>query len=238
MVWGLVLSGSFGDFFPGGDYVGWDERLETYFKAEMPANFRAQFKDPSGFEYVNSYMHYAAMKFIYEQGRKFPDKPALGPIEDHEWPPEFRVRILPKNLGSLIKLGDRILAVDDTLKEIINRLEPGVHQFSPIKTTSNNGKTYPKPYHTFVIRRFLDSFAPETSAPGSWERRQFGTYQATKETKEVMRGLALSKSGFKDAHIWRERNIDTPDIFFSNILHNEITSAGLRIPKHFQLREV
>ena len=35
MVWGLSMPSSFGDFFPQGNYVGWDEELTRYFNEEM-----------------------------------------------------------------------------------------------------------------------------------------------------------------------------------------------------------
>jgi hypothetical protein len=41
MVWALVDPGSFGDFFPNGDHVGWQEGIKRYFDDEMYAEQRA-----------------------------------------------------------------------------------------------------------------------------------------------------------------------------------------------------
>ncbi|MCP4090608.1 MAG: hypothetical protein GY746_12595, partial [Gammaproteobacteria bacterium] len=35
MVWGMREPGSFGDYFPDGDCVGWDEKLSWYYANEM-----------------------------------------------------------------------------------------------------------------------------------------------------------------------------------------------------------
>jgi hypothetical protein len=69
----------------------------------------------------------------------------------------------PKSLGSLIILNDRLLAVDATSQGIIETLEPGEHQFWPIRITLRNGNEYAVPYYGMIIRRFIDSFAPEQS---------------------------------------------------------------------------
>ena len=37
MVWGMALPGSFGDFWPGGDYAGWDDELTEYFLSQRGA---------------------------------------------------------------------------------------------------------------------------------------------------------------------------------------------------------
>jgi len=93
--------------------------------------------------------------------RKFTED--TGPLEPHERPSEFRLMERPKSLGSLILLNDRLLAVDATLQEINERLEPCVQQLWPLRITLRNGNEYPVPYYCMIIRRFIDSFAPEQS---------------------------------------------------------------------------
>jgi len=41
MVWAWVEPGSFGDYFPNGDYVGWEEGIKRYFDEEcLPSKGR------------------------------------------------------------------------------------------------------------------------------------------------------------------------------------------------------
>jgi hypothetical protein len=111
-VWGLVEPSDFGDFFPDGDYVGWEEGIKRYFDEEMSAEQRAAFDN-----WDVSYRGEVASKFTEDRGR----------LEPHERPLEFRIMEAPKSLGSLLLLTDRLRAVDVALQEIIERLEPGVH---------------------------------------------------------------------------------------------------------------
>ena len=148
MVWGVVEPNSFGDFFPNGDHVGWQEGIKRYFDEEMSAKQRAAHDN-----WDVSYRGDVARKFTED----------MGPLQPHERPLEFRMMERPKSLGSLILLNDRLLAVDATLKEILETLEPGVHQFWPLRITLRNGNEYPVPYYGMIIRRFIDSFVPEQS---------------------------------------------------------------------------
>jgi len=79
-------------------------------------------------------MGYAVGKFTKELGTvSGAEYPLFSQIEEHEPPRSFNTVKGYKSLGSLIKLNNRILAVDQALRAIIERLEPGVHQFFPIE---------------------------------------------------------------------------------------------------------
>jgi hypothetical protein len=219
MVWALVQPGSFGDFFPGGDFVGWEEAIKRYFDEEMSPEQRAAFDNWD-------------VSYRYEVSRKFTED--MGPLEPHERPSEFRMREARKSLGSLILLRDRLLAVDATLKEIIENLEPGVHQFWPLRITLPKGQEYPGSYYGMVIRRFIDSFVPEQSDV----RQTEDVFFAKGPTKKDYGNLAVSKNVVAGAHLWHERRLRTPDVLFSDELQAEITRRGLRIPRHYQLKGI
>jgi hypothetical protein len=241
MVWGLSMPSSFGDFFPNGDYVGWDEELTRYFNEEMPAEEQALFGESGTGSIVKtrSYIHFVAEKFKNEYGsNKLGGLPPITPIEAHETPKRFETVKTYTSLGSLVKLTNRILAVDETLKDIIERLEPGVHHFFPLQITIPKKQAYPKRYYVMAVGQYLDSFSPEKSNEGSWRDRTIGYYTAFDETKKYLAGLAFSKSVFGKAHLWRERHLISPEIIFSDELQAEIAKAGLRLPKHYQMKAV
>jgi hypothetical protein len=225
-VWAWVAPGSFGDFFPNGDYVGWEEGIKRYFDEEMSAEQRAAFD--------NSHVRYGG-----QAARKFTED--MEPLEPHERPSEFRLMERPKSLGSLIKLNDRLLAVDATLQEIIETLEPGVHQFWPLRITLRKGQEYPVAYYGMVIRRFIDSFVLEQSdvrqaEGGSGELFDF--FYAKMPTKKAYGNLTVLKSVAAGAHLWRERRLHIPEVFFSDDLQAEMTRRGLRIPRHHKLKAI
>lgn len=236
MVWGMPLPGNFGDFFPDGDYVGWDEELDGYFNNKMPAEQKRFFDHPPP-----SYNYYVAQKLISEPGVKhpgMPDQPPFGPIAPHEAPKRFETVKKYASLGSLIKLTARILAVDAPLKDIIERAEPGVHHFFPIEIVLPKNVAYPKPYFVLVIGQFLDSFSPEQSNPKSWRDSGIEGSYFFDSDKKSMSGLALSKQKHRNAHLWRERRMLTELVCLSDDLVDEITRSGLRIPKHYKLKVV
>ena len=139
MVWGIEMPGSFGDFFPDGEYVGYDERLKAYYDNEMSDAEKAA-------------MGMQDRLLLSRFSTKFTaDK---GPLKPHDCPKEFKTITSYKSLASLIKLNERLPAVDRNLKDSIERLEPGVHQFWPIKITMPKDKEYPVQYYGMVIRRF------------------------------------------------------------------------------------
>jgi hypothetical protein len=175
MVWGVVEPGSFGDFFPNGDYVGWKEGIKRYFDEEMSAEQRAAHDN-----WDVSYRGDVARKFTED----------MGPLEPHERPSEFRMMEARKSLGSLILLTGRLLAVDATLQETIETLEPGVHQFWPLRIKLPKGNDFPGAYYGMVIRRFIDSFVPEQSDA----RQSEDVFFAKGPTKKDYGNLAFSKS--------------------------------------------
>jgi hypothetical protein len=90
MVWGLVDPNSFGDFFPYGDFVGWEEGIKRYFDEEMSAEQR----EVSDNWDVN-YRETVSRKFT-EEGRQL--------SEPHRRPSEFKLDEARKSLGSLLLL--------------------------------------------------------------------------------------------------------------------------------------
>ncbi|MBO1020707.1 hypothetical protein IPV08_12060 [Methylobacterium sp. SD274] len=223
MVWGLVNPSSIGEFFPSGDYVGWKEAIERYFNEEMSADRRAAHDNWHG-----SYRGDVARKFTED----------FGPLEPHERPTEFRVVEPPKALGSLIKMTSRLLAVDTALKDIIEALEPGVHQFWPIRIVTPKGKEYPGAYHGLIIRRFLDSFLPEQSKGFRFTPSSSQFAFADRDTKVVYADLAVTQDVVAGAHLWREDKLSSPRILMSDALQAEIVAQNLRIFKHHKLKVV
>lgn len=252
MVWGMSLPSRFGEFWPEGSFEldpktrerGWGARLREYFLAQTPEEQTRLIEgvpdpDPLG----RAYAYHVSRKFIAEIGVSAgPQGSHFSPIEAQEAPRSFTTAKTFQSLGSLINLSDRIVAVDAVLKTIIERLEPGVHQFFPIEIVMPKGVTFPKAYYVLVIGQYHDSFSPENSNKDSWS--DYGPnypdfyFYKYDESKSGVAGLALSQAVFDRSHLWRERRFNAILICFSDQLQAEITNAGLRLPKHYQMVEV
>lgn len=244
----MNLPSGFGEFWPDGEFEGedtddndsgWRIRLRSYFKEQAPEEQKRLF-DHQGDN--GSSAHYypgqVSQKFISEIGtRPGPDRPPLTPIEPHEPPQFFQTIKTYSSLASLIKLNDRIVAVDASLKDIIGLLEPAVHRFFPIEIRMPKGAVFPKQYYTLAIGQYFDSFSPEHSSPNSWYKD--GDYQFKHvDRKSDMAGLAFSSSVFGKAHLWRERRRREGLTCFSDELKAEIEKASLRTPRLNKMKEV
>lgn len=232
MVWAICSPSGLGVYFPDGDYVGWREKLLAYYKDEMTEEEKLEYSGPE-------YVYRVSGKFNQElnspSGTGY-----LTPIKAHEVPDCYKLEKTYSDLGSMIMLTNGNWAVEQALKNIIEQLEPHVHEFYPIKIIMPKGKVYPKSYFLLVIGQYLESFSLTKSKPGTWkESSDFpGQYRLSSWTKIEISGLAFEKSNFGNAHLWRERTGGYPQVFFSNALKAEVDMADLRMPKHFRAIEV
>ncbi len=247
MVWGMSLPSGFGEFFPMGNFEAhidfeaddWYRRLNAYYQEQTPEEQKRLFDRGKGDG--PSYAGYVADKLISERGAaSSPGALPVSPIEPHEPPRSFVTEKGYKSLGSLIMLNDRILAVDEALKAIIERLEPAVHEFFPIEIRMPRNKVYPGSYYTLFIGQYFDSFSPEDSQEESF--RDYGpdypNHYTHEKSKKGVTGLALTKAAFGIAHLWRERAFREWLVCFSDELQAEIAGAGLCIPKHYQMKQI
>lgn len=218
------MPASFGDYFPDGDYVGWDEALKKHYANNMSA----EEKTALGMEERILYSQFSS-KFIKDYGQ----------VKLVECPAEFRTEKKYKTLGSLIQLTSRLLAVNDALKTVIEKFEPDVHQFFPLRISMPRGEAYPKPYYVLVIRQFLNSFSVEDSAEGSLREGtgpSKGYYTPFIASKKYFNGIAVSHDVIGDTHLWREQKLRGFDLFLSDGMQVEIKRLGLRVPKHYKLK--
>jgi hypothetical protein len=222
LVWGMERIGN-GMYGPLGTFPGEMERLDAFGREQSDAE-RAKFT-PHDYGFA-----------IYERLLK-----DMGPLADHELPRKFVASERPKALGSLIRLA-WTRAVDARLKDIIERLEPGVHQFWPLQIVMPNGDNYPVQYYGMMVLRRLGSFRPDQSDPSCFLGEEVApgicSYSSYGVSKKINAGIAMSKAVFSGSHIWRERELTDPTLLLSDELVTEIKKAGLKIPKHFPLREV
>jgi hypothetical protein len=250
MVWGMSIPSSFGDFWPEGEFEGldknfnelWRQRLDRYYQS-LPLDEQKALFDYSKGGDVTQYPTYVSQKFKNEIGTRPDDFREMAPLNSfkpHEPPQSFVTSKGYTSLASLIKFNNRILAVDEALKEIIERFEPGMHQFFPIEIRMPRAKVYPVQYYTLAIGQYINGFVPEKSKQGSY--REYGPeypdYYSLIDSRKEISGLAHSKSALGKAHLWRERDLNGALICFSDELESAIVGAGLRLPKHYRMMEV
>lgn len=190
-----------------------------------------------------AYAGNVAAKFHQELGVPLPGIGRLyTPIEPHEPPRSFRLERRPSKLGSLLHINNQMIAVDDALKMLIERLEPDTHRFYSIRIELPKGEELDTAYHIMCVGRHIDSFAPEASDARSWSRYpghpEFFYYRYEPQLYPGISGLALSRSIFDGAHFWRERRFNGILFCLSDRLRDEIVADKLLLPKLIRMREV
>lgn len=219
MVWAVYEPVTGGMCLPDGELSGYEEALKVYYDTEMTD---AE-KQALGVE--ERFSAYHMLKKIFED---------RGPLNDAECPKVFRLKRTPKKLAAMVTNGP--LMVTETLKNVIEAFEPGVHQFWPMTIELPRNKTWPEQYYGLRIATFLDSFRPEESKGASLtpvgERFDSSGY------KKFATSLAFSKDVFAGHHLWREVNLVKPEMCMSDELQAAVAEKGLYLPSHWRSKEV
>jgi hypothetical protein len=235
MVWGLsIRSENFGSNRPRASSPGYKERLVAYFD-QLPPEEKAKYGNHSDY-----YTSFVSQKFYLEPGRRyFPELPEIDLPADHEWPTAYRTERLYPALNSLFTV-DGKYGVDQLMKDIIERLEPGIHHFRPLRITGPNAEPYAGNHYTFIPGQYIHSFCPEQSRERNFQRTDDGRYTSLcSGDPECSAGLAFSKAIFDKAHLWCEtRKFSGFDMYFSDQLVREIKQAGLKVRRLLRLKEV
>ena len=254
MVWGMALPNGFGEFWPSGEFEydrairdeGWYKRLTNYYEEQSPEEQKRlfDFKGDPGLA-AHHYGTFPSYKLINEPGTKNNSglEPPYGAIEPHEVPRSFDTDKTYNALGSLIMLNGRIIAVNAALKAVIERLEPGVHEFFPFELRMPKGKTYPSQYYILRVCQYFDALSRADSLDGAVEDRPiYGTDRTRTDlrdkSKKTITGLAFRQSVFGSAHLWRDRSFGEELTCFSDELISEIEAGEPRLPKHYKMKEV
>ena len=225
MTQGICAPNGEGRFWPNGDFDGWEEGLKAYYDTDL-----------SDAEKLSMGMQdrFSLSKFAAKFTK---DNCWLAPAEQ---PKRYRTYKKVKDLAALIKTSDRMLAVSKPLKNVIEKMEPGVHQFWPMAIVQPDSTEYPTPYYGMVVQTHLDAFRAEQSDKESWHERS-GRYRV--ETvggglPKRMGGIAMSAQVIGGAHLWREKTLLEPILCLSDTLMAEISNAGLVVPKAYKIRDV
>ena len=233
MVYGLTTPGSFGRYFLDGAFVDWRETLEQLLSKVSEEDERSAYRNDPGF-----YKLVVTQKFVHETGRVLGDQPPLPPLRDEECPRIYKTFEKVGDLGSLVKVENRLLLIDEGLKQVIETIEPDVHRIWPVRIVQPDGTDHSACYYGLQINSFMDSFSPGESDPTAFQGKP-GRYRVFQPYKQHYARLALSAAGHAGKHLWRERSLRDPEICFSDEFLEVALKARLDLPKsYYALKEV
>ena len=221
MTWAVFYPDGFGKYWPSGDFTDFHDNARHYYENHMSDAEKAA----EGMQ--------ERILFSKFSGKMTGNHGWVPPMT---FPTVYRTRRREKVLASMIQIINTIIAVDEKLKSIIERLEPNVHQFSPLRIEMKDGTAYPGKYFILVVHNHLDTFRPEFSDAGVFPKD--GPYYPSSETKDFIAKLASSTAARQDCHLWREKNMFRPQLLISDALKAEIETAGLEIFKNKRMKDV
>lgn len=248
MVWGMQMPDSFGKYFIPGTFEfaddptgaeSWTERLEMYYRVGMPEDKKLKFQRQGEKHGAMTYKFFVLYKFIEEHGvEPDPHTPPLTAVEEAEAPKWFSAEKSHRVLGDVVEFVDRIKGVSGKMRDIIERFEPGVHQFFPIEIMLPNGSVFPEPYYTLAIRNWRDSVIanPQMLDPAFQRLEEIspGSYLTQLSS---FRKLRFNRESIQDAHFWCERFFGQRLLCLSDRMMDAFTEAGLDLPTAQHLAE-
>lgn len=239
MVWIMSLPKGFGEFWPDGEFedgdkrnsLGWDGRLKAFFK-ELPVERQRELMGAGSWF---RYGYYVSLKFISEVGSSpMADLPPITPVLEDEAPKTFNTEKGYNQLGDFIKLNDRIVAVSEEVKAIVEELDGDAHQFFPIDIVMPRS-TFPKKYFTMVIANYRSSFSDVNGILPTLRKGE--KHRFSSMNKKYAAQMHFRRSEFEGAHVWRERLFDEFITMFSDEIVDRLQGSGLGIPKVYQAKE-
>lgn len=227
MAWAVRRKIQFGQFFPKGEWVGWDEASKKYLEEDMSDAEKAKLNPEN---LLNSYLSFVSKKFRYSKGV----------ILDHEWPEEFRTDKTMHNLGAIFALNDGVLVVEGRLKSIIENLEPNIHRFNPVKIVSPKKKVYAGDHFVLVIGQLLSCFSASDSDPDLFRQRPGDPprYDILANVPGELEKLAVDVQSAVGKHLWKEEYVNGLDFFVSDKLRAAIDTAGIKLPPNAKMKSV
>ena len=117
---------------------------------------------------------------------------------------------------------------------MVEGLDPGRHQFIPIRVTERDGTPIEKDWHVLVITHRQDTLLPEASdLRWSDPSGKGGTYRFTHPDH-----IALDLGRLDGSHLWRERQLQYGStLFMSHALRTVLKDRGLRVLRQHRTRK-
>lgn len=250
MVWAISKSIRLGKYRLYGHFEthgvsfaeGWRGRLTQYYLNDMPEAEKEKFRFPelvaegeiSVAKYYASFVKY---KFSKELGSIHDSyNHPITPIEAHEVPTSFMTEKGHKQLGDLIEMGGA-LAASSKLAQIIEDLEPGVHQSFDMPIICPNGSRI-EGYKLLVVGNYFDAVVPDEEVIFADKKNVTGPPSDRLGEKKYLRQLEFRKSEFDGGHLWYDRKLQRHLVCVSDELMDAIQKHGLVIAKNAQMVEV
>lgn len=221
MTWILVHQASFGPFFPEGTFSDSDDKFRAEFERTVTL---APDQHPD-----RTFLDFRSANRV-NFGRP------TAPARPFQMVDTFQLQRPVKELADILQTSNKLTAVSEAAKDIIERLEPGTHQFWPITFLTKRGEVANStPYFAMLVLQSRDAMRPEASAEGSLKETASysNRWRIQAHKKSLLEGIAIEEVAVNAAHLWFEQRAISGAYFLSDALSAALQERGLRLPPKF-----
>jgi uncharacterized protein DUF1629 len=140
------------------------------------------------------------------------------------FPRALKIRSAHKTLPDFFLLSGKY-AISDRMKDVLEKLEPGVHQYIPVILQKKSGEPFEGEFFVLHPCSAVDAIVPEQSDVS------FHTTPAGRKTlrlKKVRPKLTVQKDKIKDRHFWTGDESFSRIFFSSDAFFDEVQKAKLK----------
>lgn len=222
MAWGIFDPVGMGDFAPeGADFQDQDAKLRAAFD-QMTEAEKAAFDNRFA-------------KFRYSVALKF--RSGDVPLADFEKPTRVRIARTPRALGSIFSIVGDVLIVEQAVRDAIEDLEPGRHQFWNVELVLPKDKREGRRWNVLVIGNTIPAFRRDKTDPSAVATEGGGSVILNR-TQKACDAAMLDAAEIDGRHLWKDPGVIDPGLFVSDQLMARLEAADLRLPRHLRFSEI
>jgi hypothetical protein len=193
-----------------------------------------QIGETPGFE-----LKFSERKRLSEVTKVFSSGKAL--LDSAETPDRLQVHSRVDKLPDLFSSRNAILICSGRLRDLLEELDPGVHQFIPITVEQYSGMRPPQAHFILNVHYKQDSIVDELSdvrrnalVPNNRNILYFNfPYKANSKSVDVV----IDRSKLSDVNLWREMRYPE-SLLISDRLHNELKQRKITFFKPLKARVI
>ena len=150
----------------------------------------------------------------------------IGKLTSKQVPKNIKITGLRKaaTLPDAFRVINGLPLVSDSLRNLIEQMDPGIHQFFPVELTLPAGRKLKTGFNVIIVTTKKKTILPEISDVSG------PRYGSAYSLKSPGSKVVFSPSCLVGAHMWREIGY-RGRLFISNELESAIRSKGLKFMK-------
>ncbi|NSX55129.1 imm11 family protein [Parasulfitobacter algicola] len=151
-----------------------------------------------------------------------------------EVPKTFKLSKARDSLPASFMVQDGLYIVQKPFRDLIEQLDPGLHQFFPIEVRHRNGTPHDPPCYAINVTETRDSIVDDQSTVDKFVTDPENT---DKRIVYFKKDITIDPSKLTNIHLWREVRYPK-SLLMSDELRDALKETGLRMPRCFKAKNL